>query len=82
VLRLRGAELSLQVPEIVMLLHSAMKSITNEQTLNGTLHSLRTLTAHHLVLVADQILTMPLPHDEYARPHRRIVLVSPSSIVV
>lgn len=76
-LRLRGAELSLQVPEIVMLLHTAMKSITNEQTLNGTLHSLRTLTAHHLVLVADQILTMPLPHDEYARPRGRHRPASP-----
>ena len=64
VLRLRGAELSLQVPEIVQSLHTAMKGITNEQTLNGTLHSLRTLTAHHLVLVADQILTFQLPHDE------------------
>jgi hypothetical protein len=71
VLRLRGAELSLQVPEIVQSLHTAMKTITNEQTLNGTLHSLRTLTAHHLVTVADHLLTFPLPHDEYGVVARR-----------
>lgn len=63
ILRIRGAELSAHVPAIVKGVHSAMKTIKNDQTLNGTLHSLRTLTAHHLLLVADEILAMDLPHD-------------------
>lgn len=55
-----------QVSEIVLGIHSALKGITNEQTQNGALHSLRTLTGHHLILVADEFLRFPLPHDEQA----------------
>lgn len=66
ILRQRGGELSAQVPEIVSGIHTALKGISNEQTLNGALHSLRTLTGHHLVLVADQFLQMSVPIDQQA----------------
>eukprot|EP00732_Lithocolla_globosa_P000613 Lithocolla_globosa_v1_NODE_214_length_5084_cov_10.333665.p1 type:complete len:1658 gc:universal NODE_214_length_5084_cov_10.333665:50-5023(+) len=62
-LRLRGVELELQVPIIMMGFHTAMQGISNEQTLNGTQHALRTLSNHHLGLVGDQLLTFDLPHD-------------------
>jgi len=63
-MRLRGNELGKHVGEIVEKMHTAMKGIKNEQTLTGTLHSFRTLSSHHLDLVATEILTFDIPHDE------------------
>jgi len=67
IMRLRGGELSQQVSKIVALIHSAMKGIQNEQTMNGTLHSFRTLATHHLALVATEILNFGVPHDEFVK---------------
>jgi len=64
-MRLRGGELGAQVSKIVALIHAAMKGIKNEQTMNGTLHSFKTLATHHLSLVATELLTFDVPHDEY-----------------
>ena len=67
-MRLRGGELSAQVGKIVALIYTAMKGIKNEQTMNGTLHSFKTLATHHLSLVATELLNFDLPHDECASP--------------
>lgn len=64
-MRLRGGELANQVSKIVALIYAAMKGIKNEQTMNGTLHSFKTLATHHLSLVATELLTFDVPHDEY-----------------
>lgn len=64
-MRLRGGELGSHVGKIVALIHEAMKGIKNEQTMNGTLHSFKTLATHHLALVATEILSFELPHDEF-----------------
>jgi hypothetical protein len=63
-MRLRGGELGAHVSKIVALIYTAMKGIKNEQTMNGTLHSFKTLATHHLALVATEILNFELPHDE------------------
>ena len=64
-IRSRGEDLD---EEIATLLHAmifAMTRITSEQTMHGTLHALRTLAAHHLVPVIDELLATPMPHSEH-----------------
>eukprot|EP00999_Lentomonas_sp_LEN2_P003055 NODE_90_length_2355_cov_91.093357_g69_i0.p1 GENE.NODE_90_length_2355_cov_91.093357_g69_i0~~NODE_90_length_2355_cov_91.093357_g69_i0.p1 ORF type:complete len:766 (-),score=168.20 NODE_90_length_2355_cov_91.093357_g69_i0:57-2057(-) len=65
VLRNRGAELTEHVPAIITHMQDAMKTISNEQTLNGALHSIRTLTNHHMLLMADELLKFDIPHDPH-----------------
>lgn len=40
----------------------SMSELKSEMTMNGTLHSLRSLAHHHLPAVLDEILTSPVPH--------------------
>jgi len=61
----RGKELTSDVQKLVQEMCTQMGGITNESTLNGTLHALRQLAATHLTIVMDQLLAMPLPHPAY-----------------
>lgn len=43
----------------------AMETISDAQTLNGSLHAVRTLATHHLLPVVNQLLERPLPHSAH-----------------
>ncbi len=43
----------------------SMSEIKSDMTMNGTLHSLRSLAHHHLPAVLDELLTAPIPHPPY-----------------
>ncbi|MDP2434244.1 MAG: hypothetical protein Q8P67_00705, partial [archaeon] len=62
ILKLRGQQLAAWLPDLVQGMVGAMGGITEEKTMNGTLHSLRTLATHHLIEVVEVLLRMPLPH--------------------
>jgi len=60
----RGKELSGDdAQQLVEALVGAMKSIHNEQTLNGSLHSLKTLATYHLEPTLIQFLDVKPPHE-------------------
>jgi len=61
-IKARGKELLLKVPQIVGGLLTAMEGISNEQTMNGTLHALRSLATHHEIPVVNRLIEMPVPH--------------------
>lgn len=42
----------------------AMEGITSEATMNGSLHALRNLALHHLLLAVDHLLATPMPHSK------------------
>lgn len=69
----RGEELAEKVPELVAGLLKAMDSIKEEKTMNGTLHTLRSLATHHCLGVLEQLLVTPLAH---ATSHRETVVKS------
>lgn len=48
-------------PDVGLL--GAMEGITSEATMNGSLHALRNLALHHLLLVVDHLLGTPMPHS-------------------
>jgi hypothetical protein len=54
-----------QVKQLTDGLLAAMEHITDPQTLNGTLHAVRTLASHHLLPVVNQLLDRPLPHSTH-----------------
>lgn len=56
--------LNLSLTPFVGLL-SSMEGITSEATMNGSLHALRNLATHHLLLVVDHLLGTPMPHSTY-----------------
>eukprot|EP01087_Luapelamoeba_hula_P005831 TRINITY_DN1587_c0_g1_i1.p1 TRINITY_DN1587_c0_g1~~TRINITY_DN1587_c0_g1_i1.p1 ORF type:complete len:1410 (-),score=232.80 TRINITY_DN1587_c0_g1_i1:1013-5242(-) len=58
----RGGELGSRVSELVSALLAEMNKITQEQTLNATLHAIRHLGHHHTLPVIDQLLQAPVPH--------------------
>ncbi|PRP83406.1 hypothetical protein PROFUN_09434 [Planoprotostelium fungivorum] len=64
-IKLRGGELLAKVPEIVAGITKAMESISSDQTMNGTLHTVQSLAHHHLQPVLDQLLTSPIPHATF-----------------
>jgi hypothetical protein len=63
-IKVRGAILQPSVPKLVSGLVAAMNGIANEQTLNGTLHAVRSLASHHLLLVVDNLLANTVPHSQ------------------
>eukprot|EP01123_Difflugia_compressa_P007444 TRINITY_DN2025_c0_g2_i1.p1 TRINITY_DN2025_c0_g2~~TRINITY_DN2025_c0_g2_i1.p1 ORF type:complete len:585 (+),score=89.40 TRINITY_DN2025_c0_g2_i1:3681-5435(+) len=65
IVSVRGADLKGHVIPIVKGLIDKMLSITNEQTLNGTLHALKSLASLHLQDTMDAILVQEIPH----KPH-------------
>lgn len=64
-IKARGKELKTKVPQIISGLLSSMTGIVNEQTMNGTLHAVRSLASHHGLLVIDQLLQAPIPHSTF-----------------
>lgn len=63
VIKLRGAELKGYIPEFVGGFCKAMPTIKHEQTMNGTLHAIRSLAVHHLIPVTNELLLAPQPHS-------------------
>jgi hypothetical protein len=63
--RLRGGELTDEVPNLVKETITQLDRITSTQTHTGTLRSLRTLTHHHLNLVVTTLLDFPLPLNKH-----------------
>lgn len=61
----RGEELAPHVPSVVSGLLEAMEGIVSEATMNGSLHALRNLALHHLLLVVEKLLGSPMPHSMY-----------------
>eukprot|EP00026_Physarum_polycephalum_P000352 Phypoly_transcript_00352.p1 GENE.Phypoly_transcript_00352~~Phypoly_transcript_00352.p1 ORF type:complete len:1660 (+),score=332.46 Phypoly_transcript_00352:97-5076(+) len=61
----RGEELAPHVATVVTGLVTAMEGITSEATMNGSLHALRNLALHHLLLVVDHLLVYPMPHTTH-----------------
>jgi hypothetical protein len=62
----RGAELLPQVKVLTNGLLGAMNGLTDQQSLNGTLHAVRTLASHHLLQVMNTLLDRPLPYSAHA----------------
>eukprot|EP00012_Vannella_robusta_P000552 CAMPEP_0206186026 /NCGR_PEP_ID=MMETSP0166-20121206/2167_1 /ASSEMBLY_ACC=CAM_ASM_000260 /TAXON_ID=95228 /ORGANISM="Vannella robusta, Strain DIVA3 518/3/11/1/6" /LENGTH=1620 /DNA_ID=CAMNT_0053601351 /DNA_START=1 /DNA_END=4863 /DNA_ORIENTATION=- len=63
-LKMRGEELGNEVESLVGGMLKAMEATKVEKTLNGTLHSLRTLAIHHLLPVVEELLKSPIPHSQ------------------
>lgn len=63
VIKLRGADLKAHVSDLVRGFYSAMPAIKHEQTMNGTLHAVRSLATHHLIPVVNELLLAPQPHS-------------------
>lgn len=63
VIKLRGADLKPHVSDLVRGFYSAMPAIKHEQTMNGTLHAVRSLATHHLIPVVNELLLAPQPHS-------------------
>jgi hypothetical protein len=61
----RGSELTGEVARLVKEICGQMAGITNDQTLNGTLHAIRQLALAHMGVVVDQLLARDLPHPPY-----------------
>eukprot|EP01116_Phalansterium_solitarium_P016259 TRINITY_DN3745_c0_g1_i3.p1 TRINITY_DN3745_c0_g1~~TRINITY_DN3745_c0_g1_i3.p1 ORF type:complete len:1692 (-),score=828.04 TRINITY_DN3745_c0_g1_i3:272-5347(-) len=64
-IKARGKELLVKLPALVSGLLQAMPTIANEQTLNGTLHAVRSLAGHHQLPVVDLLLGQPMPHTKF-----------------
>ena len=64
-IKARGKELLPKIPELVEGIVNALATISNEQTRNGTLHSLKSLAVHHQQRVVDKLLTFPVPHAQH-----------------
>ena len=64
-LKIRGKELNSTLPKIVSGILKAMESISNEQTMNGTLHAIRSLAVNHHLDIVNLLLETPVPHSSY-----------------
>jgi len=60
-IKTRGKELLPKIPQIISGLLSSMETVSNEQTLNGTLHAIRSLAIHHQLPVIDRLLQTAVP---------------------
>jgi hypothetical protein len=63
VLRTRGNELSQHASKLVHQMMLSLKSIASEQTLNGVLHCIRSITAHNFMDVCGELLNLTIPYD-------------------
>eukprot|EP01127_Copromyxa_protea_P018695 TRINITY_DN5940_c0_g1_i1.p1 TRINITY_DN5940_c0_g1~~TRINITY_DN5940_c0_g1_i1.p1 ORF type:complete len:1700 (-),score=516.03 TRINITY_DN5940_c0_g1_i1:86-4894(-) len=61
----RGADLEGHVTALVTKLIKKMKRVKNEQTMNGSLHALRTIAKIHLAPTIDSLLLLPIPHEPH-----------------
>lgn len=72
-LKLRGHQLQKSVPELITGMLQAMAGISEEKTMNGTLHSLRTLASHHLLDVLQVLIDTPLPHSIHVAKSLQVI---------
>ena len=79
-IKIRGEELANQVESLVGGLLKAMETIKDEKTMNGTLHSLRTLAAHHLLPVIEQLLLSPVPHSANVVRSLQVIAKDPNLV--
>mmetsp|Transcript_7944 Transcript_7944/g.33416 ORF Transcript_7944/g.33416 Transcript_7944/m.33416 type:complete len:974 (+) Transcript_7944:72-2993(+) len=77
-IKIRGEMVTEEVPNLVDGMLKAMESITDEKTMNGTLHSLRTLAAHHLLSVVEELLLSPTPHSQNIVKSIQVIVKDPN----
>ena len=65
IIKLRGDQFLPQVGELIAGMLLAMEKVNHEKTINGTLHSIRTLATHHPIPVIDQLLASSMPFNKY-----------------
>ena len=65
IIKLRGDQFLPQVGALVSGMVAAMSKVTHEKTINGTLHSIRTLSRHHPLPVINALIETPLPHSPH-----------------
>ncbi len=65
IIKIRGDQFLSQVSDLITGMLNAMEKVTHEKTINGTLHSIRTLARHHPLPVIDALVNMPLPHSSH-----------------
>ena len=65
IIKLRGDQFLSQVAELVSGMLAALSKVTHEKTVNGTLHSIRTLSRHHPLPVINALIESPLPHSPH-----------------
>eukprot|EP00008_Paramoeba_atlantica_P015039 CAMPEP_0201485534 /NCGR_PEP_ID=MMETSP0151_2-20130828/9620_1 /ASSEMBLY_ACC=CAM_ASM_000257 /TAXON_ID=200890 /ORGANISM="Paramoeba atlantica, Strain 621/1 / CCAP 1560/9" /LENGTH=1664 /DNA_ID=CAMNT_0047869703 /DNA_START=126 /DNA_END=5120 /DNA_ORIENTATION=+ len=65
IIKLRGDQFLSKVSELITGMLTAMEKITHEKTINGTLHSIRTLSRHHPLPVINALINSPLPHSPH-----------------
>ena len=65
VIKLRGDSFLPHVGDLISGMLRAMEKISHEKTINGTLHSIRTLSKHHPLPVINALVGSPLPHSKY-----------------
>lgn len=63
ILKIRGKKEETQVKSLVEGFIRAMDGIKFDHTMNGTLHSFKTLAIHFPIPVLDQLLESPIPHS-------------------
>eukprot|EP01117_Protostelium_nocturnum_P011732 TRINITY_DN4276_c0_g1_i1.p1 TRINITY_DN4276_c0_g1~~TRINITY_DN4276_c0_g1_i1.p1 ORF type:complete len:1650 (+),score=410.28 TRINITY_DN4276_c0_g1_i1:183-5132(+) len=61
----RGAELLPKVPQIITGITKAMETIVTDQTMNGTLHAVRSFAQHHELPIVSELLKSPIPHQNH-----------------
>ncbi|XP_071092263.1 maestro heat-like repeat-containing protein family member 1 [Haliotis cracherodii] len=64
-MKTRGGELHKEVGKILDNLYDKLRLIQCPQTRTGTLRTIRTMAAHHLIPVVTTLLGYPLPYDEH-----------------
>jgi len=79
-IKMRGETLGGEVQSLVGGMLKAMDSTKVEKTLNGTLHSLRTLAVHHLLPVLEELLKSPLPHSQNVIKSLQVIAKDPNLV--
>ena len=64
-IKVRGQELLSSLSDLVQNILKSMETITNEQTMNGTLHAIRSLAAYHHIPLIDLLLNSTIPHTTF-----------------
>jgi len=79
-IKIRGEVLKDQVESLVSGMLRAMETTKVEKTVNGTLHSLRTLATHHLLPVVDELLKSPVPHATNVVKSLQVIVKDPNLV--
>jgi len=79
-IKMRGEELAGEVESLVGGMLKAMEATKVEKTMNGTLHSLRTLAIHHLLPVVEELLKSPIPHTQNVVKSLQVIAKDPNLV--